>query len=357
MSWAWRAAPKAGGDARRSPPTLPPRSRRVERRFVADAPNQLWIAHITYVATWSGFAYTAFVADVYSRRIVSWRVANTLRTDFALDALEMAIEAASRPSPAGPPLHRGVQYLSIRYTNASPPKAPSPRSLPWRLLRQCHAESIIDLYKSELSPCAAHATVTTSTRHAELGALVNTTHLHSAIGHQPPTSSKPLTPPTTANPRLFTRVGDRCLETVQRDGSPNAPNRHADRRQRPSRRRCRTPALRRVGDAVLGRCSAVGHPRRSKLDDSQWPGLVFHRYDHETAVDRAPRPPPSGQPISQSDIVGRNGTSKPDHDVMSDHRGAAPTPTDIGASLRGSVDRHRSPAVWNAEQAPCRDHR
>ena len=63
----------------------------VERRFVADAPNQLWIADITYVATWSGFAYTAFVTDVYSRRIVGWRVANTLRTDLALDALEMAI--------------------------------------------------------------------------------------------------------------------------------------------------------------------------------------------------------------------------------------------------------------------------
>jgi putative transposase len=63
----------------------------VERRFVADAPNQLWIADITYVATWSGFAYTAFVTDVCSRRIVGWRVANTLRTDLALDALEMAV--------------------------------------------------------------------------------------------------------------------------------------------------------------------------------------------------------------------------------------------------------------------------
>ena len=64
---------------------------RVERRFVASAPNRLWIADITYVATWSGFAYTAFVTDVFSRRIVGWRVATTLRTDLALDALEMAI--------------------------------------------------------------------------------------------------------------------------------------------------------------------------------------------------------------------------------------------------------------------------
>ena len=63
----------------------------VDRQFVASAPNQLWIADITYVATWSGFAYTAFVTDVFSRRIVGWRVATTLRADLALDALEMAI--------------------------------------------------------------------------------------------------------------------------------------------------------------------------------------------------------------------------------------------------------------------------
>ncbi|MBV9285314.1 MAG: IS3 family transposase, partial [Acidimicrobiia bacterium] len=65
----------------------------VERAFVATAPNQLWVADITYVATWSGFAYTAFVTDVFSRMIVGWRVANTLRADLALDALEMAIWA------------------------------------------------------------------------------------------------------------------------------------------------------------------------------------------------------------------------------------------------------------------------
>ena len=63
----------------------------VERRFAAAAPNRLWVADITYVATWSGFAYAAFVTDVFSRRIVGWRVAGTLRADLALDALEMAV--------------------------------------------------------------------------------------------------------------------------------------------------------------------------------------------------------------------------------------------------------------------------
>jgi len=88
----------------------------VQREFVADAPNQLWVADITYVATWTGFAYVAFVIDVFSRYIVGWRVSRSLHSDLALDALEQAIHA--RPSDTGLVHHsdRGVQYLSIRYT-------------------------------------------------------------------------------------------------------------------------------------------------------------------------------------------------------------------------------------------------
>jgi len=90
----------------------------VERQFRATAPNQLWIADITYVATWSGFAYTAFVTDVFSRRILGWRTATTLRADLALDALEMALWTRASDDLAGLVHHsdRGVQYLSIRYT-------------------------------------------------------------------------------------------------------------------------------------------------------------------------------------------------------------------------------------------------
>jgi len=77
----------------------------VQRRFGAAGPNQLWLADITYVATWSGFAYVAFVTDVFSRAIVGWRVSNTLRADLALDALEMAIWSPQgrgllRPGPS-----------------------------------------------------------------------------------------------------------------------------------------------------------------------------------------------------------------------------------------------------------------
>jgi putative transposase len=88
----------------------------VQREFHATAPNQLWVADITFVATWDGFAYVAFVIDVFSRYIVGWRVSRSLRSDLALDALEQALHA--RPHGDGLVHHsdRGVQYLSIRYT-------------------------------------------------------------------------------------------------------------------------------------------------------------------------------------------------------------------------------------------------
>lgn len=88
----------------------------VQRRFKASRPNQLWVADITYVATWAGFVYVAFVTDVFSRRIVGWRVSRSLRSDLALDALEQAIHA--RPGLENLIHHsdRGVQYVSIRYT-------------------------------------------------------------------------------------------------------------------------------------------------------------------------------------------------------------------------------------------------
>ena len=88
----------------------------VKRQFTATRPNQLWVADITFVATWAGFVYVAFVIDVFARRIVGWRVANTMRTDLVLDALEQALW--SRTGTQGLVHHsdRGSQYLSIRYT-------------------------------------------------------------------------------------------------------------------------------------------------------------------------------------------------------------------------------------------------
>jgi transposase InsO family protein len=88
----------------------------VRRDFTADRPNRLWVADLTYVATWAGFVYVAFVIDAFSRRIVGWRVSSSLRSDLAIDALEQAL--AARRDLDGLVHHsdRGVQYLSIRYT-------------------------------------------------------------------------------------------------------------------------------------------------------------------------------------------------------------------------------------------------
>jgi putative transposase len=89
----------------------------VERDFTADAPHAKWVADLTYVSTWSGFVCTsAFVIDVYSRFIVGWRVLNSLRTDLALDALEMAIWTRRRHALTVLIHHsdRGVQHLFLR---------------------------------------------------------------------------------------------------------------------------------------------------------------------------------------------------------------------------------------------------
>jgi putative transposase len=90
----------------------------VDRNFTATRPNQLWVSDFTYVATWCGFVYVAFVIDVFARRIVGWRASASLRTDLALDALEQAIYDRC-DTDAGDLVHhsdRGTQYLSIRYT-------------------------------------------------------------------------------------------------------------------------------------------------------------------------------------------------------------------------------------------------
>jgi putative transposase len=94
-----------------SQPTPDRRNDLVDRHFAATQPNQLWVADVTYVATWRGFAYVAFVIDVFARRIVGWRVSSSLVTDFVLDALEQAIYDRCGPTTAGLIHHsdRGTQ--------------------------------------------------------------------------------------------------------------------------------------------------------------------------------------------------------------------------------------------------------
>jgi putative transposase len=91
---------------------------RVNRNFKAPRPNALWVSDFTYVATWTGFVYVAFVIDAYARRIVGWRVSRSARADFVLDALEQALHQRRPFAGSGLVCHsdRGSQYVSIRYT-------------------------------------------------------------------------------------------------------------------------------------------------------------------------------------------------------------------------------------------------
>jgi putative transposase len=124
----------------------------VERDFSAARPNQLWVADLTYVATWSGFVYVAFIIDAFSRFLVGWQASRSLRTDLALDALEMAIWA--RRGDLGGLVHhsdRGSQYLAIRYTERLA-EAGAVTSVGSRgdSFDNALAETIIGLYKTEL---------------------------------------------------------------------------------------------------------------------------------------------------------------------------------------------------------------
>jgi len=125
----------------------------VDRDFKATRPNQLWVADLTYVATWRGFAYVAFVIDTYARRIVGWRASSSLRSDLALDALEQAIYDR-RCGEQDRLIHhsdRGVQYLSIRYTErlAEAGIEPSVGSK-GDSYDNALAESVIGLFKTEV---------------------------------------------------------------------------------------------------------------------------------------------------------------------------------------------------------------
>ena len=126
---------------------------KVNRQFRAPAPNMLWLSDFTYVSTWAGFVYVAFVIDAYARRIVGWRVSRTAHASFVLDALEQALHDR-QPVRKGGLIHhsdRGVQYVSIRYTErlAEAGIEPSVGSV-GDSYDNALAETINGLYKAEV---------------------------------------------------------------------------------------------------------------------------------------------------------------------------------------------------------------
>jgi len=125
----------------------------VNRQFHAPMPNMLWLSDFTYVSTWAGFVYVAFVIDAYARRIVGWRVSRTAHAGFVLDALEQALHDR-QPTRRGGLIHhsdRGVQYVSIKYTErlAGAGIEPSVGSV-GDSYDNALAETVIGLFKTEV---------------------------------------------------------------------------------------------------------------------------------------------------------------------------------------------------------------
>ena len=163
----------------------------VDRVFMAVTPNRLWVADLTYVSTWSGFVYVAFVVDAFSRRIVGWRVSASLHAELALDALEMAIWSRRAEDLSNLVHHsdRGVQYLAIRYTERLA-EAGAVCSVGSRgdSYDNALAETVVGLYKTELirrrGPWRTLEQVELAT--AEWVGWWNHRRLHGAAGHVPP---------------------------------------------------------------------------------------------------------------------------------------------------------------------------
>jgi putative transposase len=162
----------------------------VDRDLAAQRPNQLWVADRTSVATWSGFVYVAFIIDAFSRFIVGWQASRSLRTDLALDALEMAIWR--RQAGLEGLVHhsdRGGQYLSIRYTERLA-EAGAVTSVGSRgdSYDNALAETIIGLYKTELVRRRGHRRGLDEVEYATLEWVdwFNHRRLLEPIGHVPP---------------------------------------------------------------------------------------------------------------------------------------------------------------------------
>ena len=161
----------------------------VQRDFTATRPNQLWVADLTYVVTWRLYAYVAFVIDAFSRRIVGWRASNSLRSDLALDALEQALYDRETDGDLVHHSDRGVQYLSIRYTERLAEAGIEP-SVGSRgdSYDNALAETVIGLFKTEVihpgGPWRGLDTVEYAT--LEWVAWYNTQRLMEPLGYLPP---------------------------------------------------------------------------------------------------------------------------------------------------------------------------
>jgi len=164
---------------------------RVNRQFVAERPDQLWVADFTYVSTWQGFAYVAFIIDVFAGRIVGWRVSSSMETTFVLDALEQALWARR---PAGTIHHsdKGSQYVSLAYTQRlKDAELLASTGSTGDSYDNAMAESINGLYKAEV----IHRKSWKNRAEVELATLAwvdwyNNRRLLERLGHIPPAEAE-----------------------------------------------------------------------------------------------------------------------------------------------------------------------
>jgi len=176
---------KGHGDAARAPDL-------VKRNFTAERPNQLWVSDLTYVATWSGFAYVCFIVDAFSRMIVGWRVASNMKTDMVLDAVEMAAwRRATTLTGLVAHSDQGSQYTSLRYGErlAELGATPSVGSV-GDAFDNALAENVNGLYKAELIRGPGQGPWRT-VEDVELATLswvhwYNETRLHEYLNYLPP---------------------------------------------------------------------------------------------------------------------------------------------------------------------------
>lgn len=182
----------------------------VRRDFHADRPNRLWVADFTYVSTWQGWLYVAFVMDAYAKRIVGWRTSSSMTTDFVLDALEQALYDR-RPEPSGGLIHhsdRGSQYVSIRYSERLGEAGINPSvGNTGDAYDNALAETINGLYKAEVihkrGPWKTKAAVELAT--LEWVSWFNHQRLLESIGD---------IPPVEAEQRYYQQLAAHAVESV-----------------------------------------------------------------------------------------------------------------------------------------------
>ncbi len=177
---------------------------RVNRQFVAERPDQLWVADFTYVSTWQGFVYVAFIIDVFAGYIVGWRVSSSMETTFVLDALEQALWAR-RPSGTIHHSDKGSQYVSLAYTQRLKEAGLlASTGSTGDSYDNAMAESIHGLYKAEV----IHRKSWKNRTEVELGTLTwvdwyNNRRLLERLGH---------TPPAEAEKAYYASIGNNDLE-------------------------------------------------------------------------------------------------------------------------------------------------